>query len=142
MKEVAGVFMKQKENELENNVYFWQKLDTLVYSSKIVIDRPKGSANPHYKSLIYPVDSGYLKETMNSSSTPVYIYRGSLSSLQVNAVIVQADILARDCLAKLLIGCTDEECALILKFINTTEFQKAIMVRRSNNAPKWASSEA
>ena len=44
--------------ELENNAYFWQKLDTLVLSSTMVIDHKKNTSHPNYPNLIYPVDYG------------------------------------------------------------------------------------
>lgn len=47
--------MKQTVKELENNIYFWQKLDTLMLSGKLVIDRPKNSAHPDYPNMIYPL---------------------------------------------------------------------------------------
>lgn len=129
--------MKEKERELENNIYFWQKLDTLILSSRIEIDHPQGSANENYPRMIYPVDAGYLKGT----GQPVLCYRGSLRSQQATAVIVQSDILARDCLAKVLIGCTEAECSTILKFINSQEFQKAILIWRGHETPSWAYGE-
>ena len=42
---------------------FWQSMETLVTSSEITIDRPKGTAHPRYPDFIYPVDYGYLKGT-------------------------------------------------------------------------------
>ncbi len=47
------------------NAEFWTALDTLVGQSEIVIDRPKGSAHPRYPDFIYPVDYGYLKNTVS-----------------------------------------------------------------------------
>ena len=44
--------------ELENNAYFWQKLDTLVLSSTMVIDHKKNTSHPNYPNLIYPDASG------------------------------------------------------------------------------------
>ena len=37
--------------------------DELVEKSKIVIDRPKGSAHPRFPDIIYQVDYGYLENT-------------------------------------------------------------------------------
>lgn len=142
LKEQRGIFMKEQEREVENNIYFWQKLDTLILSSQLVIDQPKGSAHPQYPRLVYPVDRGVLKDTYSAQGIPIYVYRGSLPSKKANAIIVQADILHRECVTKPLIGCTEEECAMILKFINSTDFQKAILVRRSSSAPDWASTDA
>lgn len=134
MKDERGIFMK----ELENNIYFWQKLDTLILSSQLIIDQPKGSAHPDYQSLIYPANRGYLKDAYTSQDAPIYVYVGTRGAEKADALIVQADILRRECAVKLLIGCTDEECERILKFTNSTDFQKAILVRRGNEAPTWA----
>ena len=42
---------------------FWVYLDRMVGTSRIVIDRPRGSAHPHYPDLVYPLDYGYLDGT-------------------------------------------------------------------------------
>ncbi len=133
--------MKGKEKELENNVFFWQKLDTLILSSQIEIIRKKGEPSVDYPGLIYPVDFGCVKDTISAPGTPFYCFKGSLNSLSATALIVQADILSREVFTKVLIGCTEEECRLILKFINATEFQKAILVRRGTEVPSWASND-
>ena len=52
--------------QLENNAFFWQKLDTLLLSSSCTIDRPKGSAHYKFTNLIYPVDYGFLSDTFGS----------------------------------------------------------------------------
>ena len=50
-------------NSFENNAFFWQKLDTLFLSSKLVIDRPRNTCQYKYSNLVYPVDYGYLNDT-------------------------------------------------------------------------------
>lgn len=47
-------------SSFENNAFFWQKLDTLYLSSKLVIDRPRNTCHYKYSNMIYPVDYGYL----------------------------------------------------------------------------------
>ena len=42
---------------------FWTHLDSLLTSSELVIDRPKGHAHPRYPSDIYLLDYGFLKNT-------------------------------------------------------------------------------
>lgn len=133
--------MKQNVKELENNIYFWQKLDTLMLSGKLVIERPKDSAHPNYPEMIYPVDYGYLKDTLSSDQEPIDAFKGSLRTNQVNQIAVAADILKKDLEVKLLIGCTDEETLAIMQMLNGTEFRKAILIRRANSAPAWAESE-
>lgn len=131
--------MKEKVNELENSMYFWQKLDTLIVSGKMEIIGRAGQPSKDYPRLRYPVDFCRISE--GPSSMPLYCFRGSLKSGSATAVIVQADILCREVLTKALVGCTEQECALILKFINAAEFQKAILVRRGDEVPAWSASE-
>ncbi len=123
--------------ELGNNAYFWQKLDTLYLLSDLIINQPKGSAYPRNNQLIYPVDYGYLKSGDNQQ---IKTYRGSISTSQVDAIVVCADILGRDLEVKLLIGCTEQETEFILSFLNQTDFQKAIIIRRGSSVPDWAES--
>ena len=89
---------------------FWTLVDQLVASSKIVIDRPKGSAHPRVASVIYPLDYGYLAKTTGGDGEGIDVWRGSLPSMQVTAVITTVDLFKRDAEVKLLIGCTEQEC--------------------------------
>jgi inorganic pyrophosphatase len=43
--------------------------------------------------------------------------------------------------AKLLIGCTEQEKEEIMSFLNQTELQKAILIQRGNEVPSWATSD-
>lgn len=91
--------------------------------------------------MIYPVDYGYLKDTMSTESDPVHLYVGTDSDKRVNAIVISADILKKDCVAKLLIGCTEEEMSKIMRFMNQTEFQKTILIQRGTSVPSWASED-
>lgn len=125
----------------ENNAFFWQKLDTLYLSSKLVIDRPKNTCHYKYSNLVYPVDYGYLCDTTGSDQAPIDVFRGSLKSNLVQALVVSADILKKDCEVKLLIGCNEEEEHEILVFLNQTEFQKAVLIHRGNEVPEWGAND-
>ena len=125
-------------NELENNAFFWQKIDTLVLSSTFNVDKKAGTAHDTYTNLVYPVDYGYLSDTFGNDQKPVAMYCGSISAYKVEAIAISADILKKDCEVKLLLGCTEEETLKILEFLNQTEFQKAILVRRGDETPSWA----
>ena len=127
-------------NEFENNAFFWQKLDTLYLSNKLVIDRPKNTCHYKYSNLIYPVDYGYLSDSA-SNEAPIDVFKGSEKSSKVGAIVVSADILKKDCKVKLLIGCSEDEIHKILVFLNQTEFQKAIFLRRGNAMPEWANED-
>lgn len=133
--------MKEKERELENNIFFWQKLDTLIFSGKLQVVREKGQASADYPRLRYPVDFCKITDAISAAGMPLYCFRGSLPKAAASAVIVQADILSREVLTKVLVGCTDEECEMILKFINAAEFQKAILIHRGLEFPAWENVE-
>ena len=128
-------------NEFENNAYFWQKLDTIYLSSKLEIDRPKDSVHYKYSNLIYPVDYGYLKDTTGTDMKPIDVFKGSLYSNQVMAVAISADILKKDSEVKLIVGCSEDEIYDIMAFLNQTEFQKAVLLRRGYEVPEWGSDE-
>jgi inorganic pyrophosphatase len=58
---------------------FWTYLDTLIRSSELVIDRPKGFSRPHTPSVVYPLDYGYLQGTSSSDGEGIDVWRGSPS---------------------------------------------------------------
>ena len=124
--------------ELENNAFFWQKVDTLYFSSDLVIHRPRGSVHPVYSNLVYPVDYGYLQGSADEGI--IECYKGTKEGNGINALVICADILKKDVEVKVLIGCTSEEEEKILLFLNQTDFQKTIIVRRGQQVPEWAQS--
>ena len=125
-------------NQLENNAFFWQKIDSIFLASAVVITQLAGSNHLEYQNLIYPVDYGYLNETLSQDSLGISVYKGSISTHIIDAMLVSADILKKDIEVKLLLGCNAEEVDKILRFVNQTEFQKSILVRRGNTIPTWS----
>lgn len=125
-------------NQLENNAFFWQKLDSIYFASSIVITQPQGSTHSTFTNLVYPVEYGYLNDTLSQDELGIAIYKGKGSAYSVEAILVAADILKKDIEVKLLVGCNEEEVEMILRFVNQTEFQKTILVRRGNEVPTWS----
>ena len=109
---------------------FWQAIDTLVSSGKIVIDRPKGGSHPKYPDCTYHVDYGYLENTTSMDGSGIDVWRGSLPTNYVNAIICTVDLMKKDSEIKLLIGCTEEETRMIHEFHNNSEFMKGILIKR------------
>ncbi|UNT93374.1 Inorganic pyrophosphatase [Allobaculum sp. Allo2] len=103
--------------------------------------RQAGSPSVDYPRLSYPVDYVRITDAISANGVPLLGFKGEGKGLSVTAIIVQADILERELLTKVLIGCDEEETERIVKFINAAEFQKAILVRRSNTVPTWAQAE-
>ena len=112
------------------NPAFWQALDTLVGASEIIIDRPKGSVHPRYADFIYPLDYGYLQGTAAMDGGGIDVWRGSLVSGKVNAIMCIVDLTKRDSEIKILIGCTAEEETMVFHVHNETEFMKGILIKR------------
>ena len=82
-----------------------------------------------------------MSDSTGSDQSPIDVFKGSIKSTKVGAIVVTADILKRDCEAKLLIGCSEEEIQNILVFLNQTEFQKAVLLQRGDEMPDWASAD-
>ena len=115
------------------NNEFWQAIDSLASSGRIVIDRPKGSSHPKYPDCIYPVDYGYLENTTSMDGGGIDVWRGSLTSNKVDSIICTVDLMKKDSEIKLLMGCTEEEMKTIYEFHNNSEFMKGILIKRCEN---------
>lgn len=48
---------------MEDKLKFKSELEKLLLSSRVIIDRPKGSAHLRYPEYIYPLDYGYIEGT-------------------------------------------------------------------------------
>ncbi len=108
---------------------FWTHLDEFIATSRLVIDRPRGSQHPRYPELTYPYDYGYLENTRASDGGGIDIWLGSLPERRLGAVIATVDLSKRDAEIKLLLGCTPQEMAEILRFHNDGS-QAGILVER------------
>lgn len=117
------------ERLISYNNEFWNALDELVSNSEIVIDRPKGTAHPRYSDFIYQVDYGYLKNTASMDGAGIDVWVGS-GERRIDAIICTIDLMKKDSEIKILIGCTEEEKAIIYVTHNETEYMKGILIRR------------
>ncbi len=109
---------------------FWTALDELVYSSEIIIDRPKGSAHPKYPDFIYKVDYGYLKNTSSMDGDGIDVWVGTANEKFVDAIVVVVDLIKRDSEIKILLSCTAEEKNIIYQTSNETPNMKGIIINR------------
>lgn len=97
---------------------FWQRIQELVSTSALIIDRPQGSAHPRFADIIYPLDYGYLDGTTAADKGGIDVWLGSDPRRQLNGVVVTADLLKRDAEIKIVLGCTPAEIAMIVAFHN------------------------
>jgi inorganic pyrophosphatase len=115
---------------MENNIEFWNALDTLVAQSEIIIDRPKGSCHPKYPTFIYEVDYGYLKNTTSMDGSGIDIWRGTDVNQNIDAIMCTVDLKKKDSEIKILIVCTEVEKEKIYRTHNDSSRMKGILIRR------------
>ena len=109
---------------------FWSRLDQLIKSSEMVIDRPKGTAHPGYPDLVFPLDYGYLKGTTGGDGHEIDVWLGTAAHHRLTAIACTVDILKKDAEIKLIIGCTEAEIAIIRDFYNN-EYMSDIIIKRT-----------
>jgi len=127
-------------NEFENNAYFWQKVDTLYSSGDFKLIAAKGSVHKTYPSLTYPCDYGYIETLSSENDITMEVFRHA-SGKRVDAIVVCADIIDKRFEVKALVGLNDEECEEVLHFLNCTDFQKSVLLKRGKALPGWAETE-
>ena len=112
------------------NPDFWRKLDELIDSCKIVIDRPRGTPHPRYPEVVYEVDYGYLEGTSSMDGDGIDLYLGSLPEKTLSGIIVIVDAVKKDSEIKLLLGVNQQELDWIMNWCNGTELMKGLLIER------------
>ena len=111
------------------NTLFWERLDDLIKSQKIIIDRPKNTPHPRWPEMIFPLDYGYLEGTTSMDGGGIDLWSGSAAHRNLTAIVVTIDIKKKDSEIKLIIGCTEEEIKTIEAFHNRY-YQSGILIPR------------
>lgn len=109
---------------------FWDYLDELIRTSRLVIDRPRGSRHPRFPELVYPLDYGYLAETTGGDGHGVDAWLGSTIPPGLDAVLMTVDLYKRDVEIKLLLGCTTAEKELALAASARDPMAAELILRR------------
>lgn len=120
--------------EFENNAYFWQKVDSAYLSGDFKTIYKKGDVHPSHQDLVFPADYGHINN--GGEDTAMRIFKGKGSKAQ--SVVICANLLDKDLTAIVLVGLSETEEEDVLKFLNSTEFQKTIIIRRGKDIPSWA----
>lgn len=100
-----------------HRTFNWEAWETLIGNNGTTIDRPKGSRHPVFREIVYPIDYGYINETLSTDGAEIDIFLGTATNKLV-AVIFTADFRKGDREAKLIYNCTPGEIYLINGFIN------------------------
>jgi inorganic pyrophosphatase len=118
-------------SELLANDEFWQSIDELVATCKVVVDRPQWSSHPRYPEMIYPLDYGYLEGSTSGDGNEIDVWIGSLTGTQVVGVTVTVDLVKLDTEVKILIGLTDDEIDTVYGFHNDGPMSAVVLMRPS-----------
>ena len=108
---------------------FWSRLDELIESTEIVIDRPKGTRHSRYPDLVFPLDYGYLKDTFGGDGQEIDVWLGTVGHRKLTAIAATVDMMKKDAEIKLIIGCTEEEIDIVEKCHNN-RYMSGIIIRR------------
>lgn len=126
--------------EFENNAYFWQKVDTLYSSGDFKLKQAKGSTHQKYPALSYPCDYGYVQTLDDGGEIPMEVFKSN-GGKKVDAIALCADILTKRFEVKALVGLNDEEIEEVLHFLNCTDYQKSVLIKRGKQLPSWSETE-
>lgn len=109
---------------MEPDTSFWEAVTKLLLTNPIIADRPKGTQHPRYREMIYPLDYGYVENTISSAAGGMDVWIGSLNTVTDNrraktltGILCTFDTLKRDAEIKLLIGCSQDEIRIIRNFL-------------------------
>lgn len=111
---------------------FWDYLDHLFERSDLVVDRPKGSTHPRYEGVEYPLDYGYLKNSISGDGQGLDVWIGSNPERGIEVIICTIDLFKSDLEIKVLVGCSHAEQKKVLDFQNTGNM-RAMLVRRQRS---------
>lgn len=112
---------------------FWTDLDSLVASSTVIVDRPRGSRHPRDARHIYPLDYGYLQGTTSGDGQGIDVWLGSSGERDVTGVLSTIDLLKRDLEVKVLLGCSPAEIGEIQAFFTSLEMRCMLHVRSDDS---------
>ena len=95
----------------------------LLLSHLLIVDRPRGTHHPRFSDMIYPLDYGYLENTISSDGGGIDVWVGSLNRVMNQAsagmltgILCTFDTLKRDAEIKLLLACSEEDIQVIRDF--------------------------
>lgn len=113
------------------NDYF-KALDSILETSKVSIDRPRGSKHPRFPEYIYPLDYGYLEGTESQDGDGIDVWLGSGDRNHISGILVIVDPVKRDSEIKVLLGCNEDEMELANKSSNRGDMKSFIIANPNN----------
>ena len=85
-------------------------------------------------------DFGFIETLSSDTDTPMEVFRSDKKG-NVDAIAVCADIINKRFEVKALVGLNEDECQEVLHFLNCTDYQKSVLLRRGRQIPSWSETE-
>ncbi len=95
----------------------WKRWEKIIHSNGIKLDRPKKTPHPSYRDIIYPMDYGFIRNTLSSDGSGVDVFVGT-GRARLVGMIVTCDYRQGDREIKFLWSCLPAEIYLVNGFIN------------------------
>lgn len=120
----------------------WSEWEALVEANGIQIDRSLGSVHPIHPEIIYPINYGFVSNTLGTEGDELDVFVGSGKAGLV-AAIFTTDYRRGDRECKLIYNCTHAEVYLVNGFINyDRNFMEGTLVMRHPLRSLWEDQQA
>ncbi|PSQ70121.1 MAG: hypothetical protein BRD31_04275, partial [Bacteroidetes bacterium QH_2_64_26] len=109
----------------------WEKWQVCICNNGITVERPRSIAHPDYPSVVYPLDYGFVNDTLGTDGDPVDVFVGRGTTGLVGGILT-TDVRQQDREMKLLYDCTPPEVYTAHGFINydRTLLEGVLVLRR------------
>ncbi|PEN14336.1 hypothetical protein CRI94_04690 [Longibacter salinarum] len=95
----------------------WERWSRLIRDRGVVVERPAHEPHPDYPEIVYPIDYGFVPETIGTDGDGVDCFLGTADTGLVGLILTR-DYRHGDREVKLLIDCTPTEIYTAQGFIN------------------------
>ena len=96
----------------------WEACEELIRRNGIVVERPKGSPHPRYPESVYPLDYGYVPNTVGGDGAEVDVFVGGVENGLTGAIETR-DTQKGDRELKLLWNVSEGELEAALRWTNS-----------------------
>jgi inorganic pyrophosphatase len=117
--------------------FSWVAWERVIERKGITIDRPAQTAHPEYSEIVYPMDYGFIPDTMSTDGEAVDVFVGE-GALGLVGLILTTDHRQTDREMKLLVDCTPPEIYTAHGFINYDRtLLEGVLVLRYDMPTLW-----
>lgn len=116
----------------------WEAWERIIDTRGITIERAHRTLHPTFPEITYPIDYGYVNETLGPDGVEVDIFVGT-GNTKLVALLMTDDYRRFDREVKLLYNCTPEEIYLVNGFINyNPDLMQGVLAMRRPMHELWA----